>query len=239
MYNSSNLFWSILQLTNTFEWASQSNLLLPSSTVLTAIWLMPSTWGLGSAQLSCFGGIWSCIDDIELEWVTADFALATVCWKGVKWRASTWASWPLPAERKGRGIRRGGCRDPVCQELVSKFQGWVNKAFSSAWNPVIKTGMVSSLITLHPFPYPLKLLCVCHTLILLHAHSSFQILKVWDCTLLRGGMYKILPVPRHPCDHLCSQQHWGYERSIVCCFTLHGQLTSFPINQMCCLPNLS
>lgn len=42
-----------------------------------------------------------------------------------------------------------------------------------------------------------------------------------------------------PCDHLCSQLHWGYERSIVCSFMLHGQLTSFLINQMHCLPNLS
>lgn len=40
-------------------------------------------------------GIWSCTDDTELERVSADSALAPVCWKRVKWRANTWESWPL------------------------------------------------------------------------------------------------------------------------------------------------
>lgn len=70
---------------------------------------MPQTRGLGWAKLSCSGcvvggveGIWSCIDDTDFGWVTAESGLATVCWKGVKWRASTWAGWPLPGRRKQR-----------------------------------------------------------------------------------------------------------------------------------------
>lgn len=69
---------------------------------------MPQTWGLGSAQLSCFGGIWSCSEDSELQWVTAESGLATVRWNEVKWRASKHLgemafSWKEKTENDGGG----------------------------------------------------------------------------------------------------------------------------------------
>lgn len=163
---------------------------------------MTNVLDLDLAQLSCIWGIWSCID--ELNWVTAESALVKVRWKGVKWRASTWASWPLSGREDMERDQKG---EPAeiwfVRSCISKLQGWVSEVFSLAWNPVIKT--------LHPVSDLLTVLLNLSSLYMvsqstLSCQLKFPNLqKVWDCTLSRGGMRKIYSVPTHPCDHLCSQ----------------------------------
>lgn len=234
---SSNYFLFLLKTLQVtlFAWASRPNPLVYASNCHTTNAPDPRP-RLGPAKL--FGGIWSCIDDIEFEWVTADSVLATACWKGVKWRASTWARRPLPAESQRRvtlELEEEEEASDIHLGQKGQFQNirneWVKHlaSFSSKSCHQNRNGS-----TLHPFPHPLKPLSLCASHV--DASSLPLMFPKCDTVLLYVGN---LSMQRHPSDHRCSRQHGGNERSIVCRFMLHGQLTSFPINQMHCLLNLS
>lgn len=156
---------------------------------------MTNVLDLDLAQLSCIWGIWSCID--ELNWVTAESALVKVRWKGVKWRTSTWASWPLSGREDMERDQKG---EPAeiwfVRSCISKLQGWVSEVFSLAWNPVIKTlHPVSDLLYLQY--YLIYLPCTwCHR-VLCHVNSSFQIFRKCE----------IAPSPGEVCAKYILCQH--------------------------------
>lgn len=128
---------------------------------------------------------WSCTDDTELERVTADSALATVCWQRVKWRANTWESWPLhdgggAGGEPGHLELGGSCTIKhlasysLCDQTSVRLLPSVNV---TQWRSLVSKGRGCA-----------------------HAH---------------GGRYSITCVPGHPSDHLCSQQHHKHKRSFV------------------------
>lgn len=185
---SSNYFLFLLKTLQVtlFAWASRPNPLVYASNCHTTNASDPRP-RLGPAKL--FGGIWSCIDDIEFEWVTADSVLATACWKGVKWRASTWARRPLPAESQRRvtlELEEEEEASDIHLGQKGQFQNirneWVKHlaSFSSKSCHQNRNGS-----TLHPFPHPLKplSLCVRHTLMLPRYRSCFQSVTLYSCML--------------------------------------------------------